>query len=125
MILSQTVRTFFNGGDVATQTMIYNASNSTAATTGWVDVKTDDAVVQINVATLNAATFLYRIEGRFGSGIFNRTACILATMVETAHSIDIHHTIDNRFAEIRVGAKVISATTPNNFYAAVCRTEVK
>lgn len=127
-ITSQVSRTFFNGYNVtATSNFIYNTSESIAATSGWVKCKSDYVVVQCGIATLNATSIKYRIEGKF-TGL-NRPASILAASYISATSKDLFHTISDRFEYIRVGVKVECASSvaasPNNFYAGVCLTDVK
>lgn len=122
-ITTQTTRVFFNGTNVATTGWIYNASESALATSGWVRCKSDDAVVQVCVATMNAGTMAYRIEGKLGDSSFDRAASFLTTIVTSADPIDKLHIVNARFQQIRVGIKCVGATGTNNFYAAVCRSD--
>lgn len=123
-IISKSPTKIFDGDDLsATQTYVYNASQSTVATSGWYNAKYDDVTVQLCVATLNAGTVFYRIEGKFPQ--LDRCACVVATKVGAAHSIDILYDLPYGLDEVRIGFKVVASTGANNVYAGLFGIEKK
>ena len=126
-VVSQSVRTFFTGHNVATLAYIYNSNDGNYATSGWVSSKADHAVVQICIATLNASSITYRVEGKFDT--LDRKADIYNETVATADSIDKLIVIAEHVKEIRVGVKcgkMVSSPlgSPCNFYAGIVLTEL-
>jgi hypothetical protein len=125
-IQSQSARVVWDGTNIATTNMIYNADSGKAATSGWFEIKSDHVVLQVCVATLTATTLTYRVEGRFDT--FNRAASIYTENVTSAYSIDKLIEISEKVKEIRVGAKVDNvaslAIANNIFYAGLVLTDI-
>jgi hypothetical protein len=126
-VTAQSGRTLFSGTNIATANYIYNASLSTAATSGWVSCRADTTVVEVCIATLNAAAFSYRIEGKFNP--LDRAASVYADEISSAQEIGQLVNISQRLSYIRVGAKIDTApasplASPNNFYCGILNTEL-
>lgn len=123
MRVSDTDKVVFNGYSVKSTSFVYNSSGGTSTNDGWTNARSDDIAVQIAVATLNATSLTYRIEGRTEN--LNRAASLHTEEVTVAHSIDKIITISEKMKEIRIGAKIDHAATPNNFYCAVISSDQK
>lgn len=123
-VLSQSSRTFFSGTNItATTNFIYNANESTAATSGWIAAKADYIDVHCECASLAASALTYRIEGRFDG--LNRAASLHCQTVTASDTIGRIHNISNHIKEVRIGVKAMNSASPNNFYAGIVLTEVK
>jgi len=122
-IISQTGRSIFSGTNVATTNYIYTSEGGSASTDGWYSAKYDHVVVQAGVATLTATTLTYRVEGKFSA--LDRPAEIYTATVTTADTIDQLVNIAEKMNEIRIGVKVDSTASPNNFYAGISYAETK
>jgi hypothetical protein len=118
VILSQSIRTVFNGTDVtATTNYTYGV--------GWVRSKADKVAVHMSCATLNASSLSYRIEGKFTNSNYDRVASLAVGSLTSAQDIDKIIAISNYVDERRVGVKANNSATPNNFYSSVVLTEYK
>lgn len=125
-IMSQSSRTLFNGYNVTASagTYVYNASGGSAATSGLRECKADEILVHVEVATLNAASLFYRIEGRFDG--LNRWAEIYSATITTADTIGKLVNVTERPKEIRVGARInATLASPNNLYCGIVLSEYK
>ena len=126
-IMSQTGRVFFSGSTVATTLYTYSGSGSKSATTGWVDAKVDDIIVQTRLATKPfAADFVYRIEGKFDA--LGRAASIYCNRMSAVENIDRLYVVTPKVKQIRVGIKAADTVASYlasacSFYAGICRTE--
>uniref|UniRef100_A0A6H1ZLI6 Uncharacterized protein n=1 Tax=viral metagenome TaxID=1070528 RepID=A0A6H1ZLI6_9ZZZZ len=129
-VSNQNARIFFQGDSVSTTGYIYNSSEGNNATTGWINVKTDEVLIQIGCGTLlvGNGALQYRIEGKFDT--LDRAASISVGSFAQSESIDRVSRVTSKVKQIRVGARLSTMVStilgsPNNFYAAVCLTELK
>ena len=124
MIISNSGKTIFNGYNVtATTNYVYNSSGGTGAEDGWVNARYDYNVLGICVATLNATSVTYRIEGR--TTTYTRPISIANASLNSADTIDTKVNITDHFNEIRVGIRVNNSATPNNVYCGLSQSETK
>ena len=122
-ILSQATRTILNGEDLTASTNYsYTSSGDTGADAGWYDAKYNEIVVQIGVATLNATSFDYRIEGRANANA--RALELYSTSINAITNIDTSIKVTEKVNQMRVGHKVSTNATPNNIYSRLILTEV-
>ena len=107
----------------------FSLDNTSVSTSGytyssWLSAKADDIAVLYRVATLNATSLSLTIQGRSPNTYIHPasiyTVEILA--VQTVHEIKA---ISEKFGEIRIGAKIDTAATPNILYAGLLRSETK
>ena len=125
--MSQSGRVFFTGSTVATKNYIYSGSGSQNATTGWIDARADDVVVQTRLATKpNSEDVVYRIEGKFDA--LDRPASIYCNRLTAIENVDRLYVVTPRVKYVRVGLKMadtVASYTASacRFYAGVCLTE--
>jgi len=120
-ILSQPTRLLFNAATITTVATYTYMHDKDTTVSEWISIKYDNVVLQCCTATLTASSMDVRIEGRFPAS--NRAAEIYNYTVTAAESIDRLINITERVKEIRVGAKVGNASTPNVFYSSVIFSE--
>jgi len=125
MAVNQSGKILFNGAAItATTNYVYNAAESSAATSGWIDVDGyNNILVQVCVATLTASALTYRIEGKWQP--MGRAAEIYTEEVTATQLIDELIEVSELVASIRIGVKSEETdATPNNFHAGVIMTEM-
>ena len=127
-VLSQSARIIYNSYNVtASSNFVYTNAGAVGDDDGWIPAKADEVVVQVNIATLTATTFSYRIEGR--SDTYTRTCDIYSEDVTSAMTIDKVINVTERVKEIRIGVKTDgdndAVASPNNFHAGLILTEYK
>jgi len=123
-IVAQSSRTLFDGTNiVSSANYCYNASKSTAATSGWFRAKADHAVVQIGCATLTATYVRYRIEGKING--FDRIASVAVGEIGQAENTDRIVTLSEKYSQIRLGIKTVINASPNNVWAGLSLTEIR
>ncbi len=121
-VLSQATRTILNGESVASTGYTYNTTASSGANHGWIDTKYNDILFQIGVATLNATSLTYRVEGRANSN--SRAGEIVTASLNAVSTIDTFIEISERVGQVRVGHKINNTATPNNVYSRLVMTEL-
>lgn len=109
----------FSGTDITTTTYTYN-------TGGWLKRRGDNTTLQLEVATLNATSITFRLEGRATTG--DRSASIYSeTFTGKTNIAKLIDKSDFPMSEYRLGAKVTTASSvapsPNNVYASLISTE--
>lgn len=122
-ITTQYARTIYDGYDVASTNYVYTSNGSTGADDGWYICKTDHVAIQVCAATMNTASLTYRIEGR--SDTYTRPAEIFSESITSAQSIDKIINVTEKVKEVRVGVRLSTVATPNNFHCGLVQSEVK
>ncbi len=123
-IVAQTSRTLFNGTNIVSSAgFCYNASRSTAATSGWFRSKADHILVQIGCATLTATSVTYRVEGKI-DGI-DRIASVAVGAIAQADNIDKIVAISEKYSYVRLGIKTVIDASPNNVWAGLALAEIR
>jgi hypothetical protein len=103
--------TLFSGDNITTSTYTYNSG-------GWLRRRGDKTLLQIHVATLNATSISYRLEGRATSN--SRSASVLSDVIIGVTSIDkLIEANDYPMHEYRLGVKIDKTASPNNIYASL------
>ena len=109
----------YNGTDIKNaSSMVYNASSSTSATSGWVHVGGyEKKLAQWCVATYSAATILMRIEGKTND--INRQASLVATklVAQTSGPDRMCNLSDYCYEYMRIGFRVDASAGNNCVYA--------
>ena len=111
-VLSQEEKQLFTGNNIVASTYTYST---------WVSTKTDCVVLQTELATLNATSLTYRLESRTPLG--SRVASLYSDKLTAIDGIGKIHEISEECAEMRVGVKIDTVASPNNFYASLILTE--
>lgn len=123
-VTSQAGRILYSSYNVtATTDFVYNSYGGSYATSGVVDCRSDNIVVQVNCTPLNASSFTYRIEGR--QDTINRWSEIYTETSATPFDLDKAVVVLERFKDLRVGVKVGNNASPNTFNCGVVLTDVK
>lgn len=103
--------TLFSGDSISTSTYTYNSG-------GWLRRRGDKTLLQLHVATLNATSLSYRLEGRATSN--SRSASVVSGVITGVTSIDkLIEVNDYPMHEYRLGVKIDKTSTPNNIYASL------
>ena len=121
-IISSTGRTIFSQYDVvATPAYVYTSAAGVAAGDGWFLAKSDNNSVVVELATLTAGIFYYRIEGR--ADTYTRPFNIYNNTKTTADTIGEVITLGESVKEVRVGVRVDdSAASPNYLYVGLIQS---
>lgn len=99
----------FSGESITTSNYTYN-------TGGWQKKRGDKTVLQLEVATLNATSITFRLEGRASSN--NRAASVYSETFTAVTGIPkLIEKNDFPMHEYRLGVKINKVATPNNIYA--------
>ena len=121
-VMGRQVEVFFSSYNVtATTGYVYDSTGASNDTAGAINGDYDHIIVQICVATLNAGSCSYRIEGKYET--IERWANVFCETVISAHSIDKLVNIVEKPKELRIGVKVSNDASPNNFHAGAILTE--
>lgn len=101
----------FSGQDISASAYTYNSN-------GWLRRRGDKTILQFEVATLNATSITYRLEGRASSD--SRVASVLSGVVTSINDVSkLIEANDFPMNEYRLGVKIDKTSTPNNIYASL------
>lgn len=116
-ISSQEYISIYNGYNADSSSYVYNTNGSTTSEAGWYEAQYDDVIVGIRIATLNATSVDYRIEGR-GAGNYTDPIVIFSdSLTATDPTVATPINIMEKVKQIRLGVKITTTATPNNVYA--------
>ena len=120
--MGRQVEVLFSSYNVtATTGYVYTDAGASNDTAGAINGDYDHIIIQICVATLNAGSFTYRIEGKYEK--IDRWANIYCETVTSAHVLDKLVHVVEKPKELRIGVKVSNNASPNNFHAGAILTE--
>ena len=109
--------TIFKSTPITAKTYIYTSAGGAGAEDGWISGKRDFNYLQVGLGTLTATSVTIRVEGRsVDSEGIDRSASLVVETYTATHSIDKVITISEKYKELRVGAKIDAAATPNNLH---------
>ena len=107
----------------------FSLDNTSISTSGyaysdWLSAKADYIAVLYRVATLNATSLSLTIQGR-SPNTYIHPASIYTVKISVAQDVHEIINITEKISQIRIGTKIDTTATPNNFYAGLLRSETK
>lgn len=114
-VISHSAESFSIDGTSIT-TSSYTYSN-------WKPAKSDYTSVLYKVATLNATTIYFTVEGR--NDAYDHSASLYSEIISAAQSKHKVYNVSGPYKEVRVGFRIDLTSTPNNVYTGILRSETK
>jgi len=99
-------------------------TTSTYTYSNWLRADADEIAVLYRAATITATSLTITIQGRHPNTYTHPASIYKETIVQAdAQAVHSVYRVVPKFKEIRIGAKIDTSATPNNFYAGIVRTE--
>lgn len=87
----------------------------------WKSARANNTSILYKVATLNATTIYFTVEGR--NDAYNHSASLYSEIIGAAQTKHKIYNVSGPYKEVRVGFRIDLTATPNDVYVGILRSE--